>query len=320
MINTIVQGRSTESRGSLEVQPEQSPVSSSTQPSLADRRLILNDLHKVYTEVYSTRPKWHNISLAFNLPPVTLESIRIKHREDPDSCLREMLYTRLKLGHPLTWRDVINGLRCSTVWETALANKLTTKYGLKQNNSPELETCTMKSALSGRPTLDELCSLPVKRVWHPLGLWLGVEKRELQRIKQFERRLQPHVEMFKAFLDDIKNTHEYEQVIIALPDEMKKVAKELFSKEGPLGTNEFELVIGELPRENLKVVAKELLAKKASKSYGQLVRALVKVGKKKVAEEICTKKGISFMQILCLKACSINIHYKGIIIVLYLSL
>ena len=140
MINTIVQGRSIESGGSLEDQPDQSPVSSSTQPSLADRRLMPNDLHQVYTEVYATRPKWNNIGLAFNLPPATLESIRIKHREDPDSCLREMLYTQLKLEHPLTWRDVVNGLRCSTVGETALANKLATKYGLEQNNSPELET------------------------------------------------------------------------------------------------------------------------------------------------------------------------------------
>ena len=140
MINTIVQGRSIESGGSLEDQLEQSSVSSSTQPSLADRRLIPNNLHQVYTEVYATRPKWNNIGLAFNLPPDTLESIRMKHREDPDSCLREMLYTRLKLEHPLTWRDVINGLRCNTVGETALANKLATKYGLVQNISPELET------------------------------------------------------------------------------------------------------------------------------------------------------------------------------------
>ena len=126
------------------------------------------------------------------------------------------------------------------------------------------ESSSIVSALSGTPTLDELCSLPIENVWYPLGLWLGVEEKLLQWFKQWHLR-QPHVEMFKAFLKDIKNTHEYEQ--------------------------------------------------KASKSYGQLVRALVKVGKKKVAEEICTKKGISFKQI-CLKACSINIHYKGIIIVL----
>ena len=155
MTNTIVQGRIIESGGSLEDQSEQTPVSmrSSTQPSLADRRLMPNDLHEVYTEVYATRPKWHNIGLAFNLPPATLEAIRMKHHEDPDSCLREMLYKRLKLEHPLTWRDVVNGLRCSTVGETALANKLATKYGLEQNNSPELETPQQRLTISvGEPS------------------------------------------------------------------------------------------------------------------------------------------------------------------------
>ena len=136
------------------------------------------------------------------------------------------------------------------------------------------EPSSIVSALSGKPTLDELCSLPIEKVWYPLGIWLGVEKIELQRIKQRineERHLQPNVEMFKAFLEG-----------------------------GPLKTNEFELVIGELPREKQEF-AKELLAKKASKSYGQLVRALVKVGKKKVAEEICSNKGKLYYsrQIIC---------------------
>ena len=161
------------------------------------------------------------------------------------------------------------------------------------------ESSSIESVLSGTPTLDELCSLSIEKVWYPLGLWLGVEKWELQRIKQ-SHLWQPHLEMFKAFLEDIKNTHEYKQVISALPYKMKVVAKELFAKEGPVETDEFELVIGELPSENLKEVAKKLLAKKASKTssqtYGQLVRALVKVGKKKVAEKVCTNKGKLYLR------------------------
>ena len=143
-------------RESIDLDPqvsERESIDPHPQVSLADRRLIPNDLHQVYTEVYATRPKWNNIGLAFNLPPATLESIKMKHREDPDSCLREMLYTRLKLEHPLTWRDVVNGLRCSTVGETALAYKLATKYGLEQNNSPELETPQQRLTISvGEPS------------------------------------------------------------------------------------------------------------------------------------------------------------------------
>ena len=41
----------------------------------------------------------------------------------------------------------------------------------------------MKAALSGEPTLEELNSLPVEKVWYQLGLWLGIEEWSLQRIK-----------------------------------------------------------------------------------------------------------------------------------------
>ena len=185
-------------------------------------------------------------------------------------------------NYPHRYKDFIAVLQQNTRLYSELLEILNGHGELEQNSSPEPpaskrqrisdgeQSSSIVSVLSGTPTLDELCSLPIEKVWYPLGLWLGVEERVLHVIKQRinkERHLQhAHVEMFKAFLEDIKNTHEYEQVISALPDE-------------------------------LKVVAKELLAKKASKSYGQLVRALVKVGKKKVAEEICTKKGISFRQI-----------------------
>ena len=193
-------------------------------------------------------------------------------------------------NYPRRYKDFIAVLQQNTRLYSEL---------LKVLNGHGEQSSSIVSVLSGTPKLGELCSLPIENVWYPLGLWLGVEERVLQRIKQWHLQ-QPHVEMYKAFLKDIKNTHEYEQVISALPDKMKEVAKELFTKEGPLETNEFELVIGELPRENLKVIAKELLAKKVSKTYGQLVRALVKVGKKKVAEEICSYKGKLYLrQIIC---------------------
>ena len=214
-------------------------------------------------------------------------------------------------NYPHRYKDFIVVLQQNTHLYSGLLEILNGHGELEQNSRPEApaskrqrisdgeQSSSIVSVLSGTPTLDELCSLPIEKVWHPLGLWLGVEESELQWIKQSHLQ-HAHVEMLKAFLEDIKNTHEYEQVISALPDETKEVAKELFAKEGPLETNEFELVIGELPRKNLKVVAKELLAKKASKSYGQLVRALVKVGKKKVAEEICSNKGKLYLrQIIC---------------------
>ena len=43
--------------------------------------------------------------------------------------------------------------------------------------------------LSGEPTLEELCALPVSRIWYPLGLWLGVNEVVLQNIKESEYSL-----------------------------------------------------------------------------------------------------------------------------------
>ena len=43
--------------------------------------------------------------------------------------------------------------------------------------------------LSGIPTLQELCALPVSRIWYPLGLWLGVNQAVLQNIKKSEYSL-----------------------------------------------------------------------------------------------------------------------------------
>ena len=86
--------------------------------------LTLGDLSEVYEKVFSARPKWYNIGLALGLPLATLDSIRMKYREDPSDCLREMLKVRLKLENPLMWREIIRALRKPTVGESKLADQL----------------------------------------------------------------------------------------------------------------------------------------------------------------------------------------------------
>ena len=44
-------------------------------------------------------------------------------------------------------------------------------------------TCTFERPLLEQVTFDELCSLPVQDIWYPLGLWLGIEERVLQKIQ-----------------------------------------------------------------------------------------------------------------------------------------
>ena len=85
----------------------------------------------------STPPEWYNFGLALNLPLDGLDCIRIKYREDPSDCLREVIKARLKLEHKLTWGDIIIALRESIVGESVLADKIGAKLGCKPSGSPE---------------------------------------------------------------------------------------------------------------------------------------------------------------------------------------
>ena len=99
--------------------------------------LTLEDFTDVYRDLFSIRPKWYNFGLALNLPLDGLDCIRIKYREDPSDCLREVIKARLKLEQKLTWRDIIIALRESIVGESVLADKIGAKLGCEPSCSPE---------------------------------------------------------------------------------------------------------------------------------------------------------------------------------------
>ena len=107
----------------------------STPPDLSP--LTLEDFTDVYRDLFSIRPKWYNFGLALNLPLDSLDCIRIKYREDPSDCLREVIKARLKLEHKLTWRDIFIALRESIVGESVLADKIGAKLGCEPSCSPE---------------------------------------------------------------------------------------------------------------------------------------------------------------------------------------
>ena len=99
--------------------------------------LTLEDFTDVYRDLFSIRPKWYNFGLALNLPLDGLDCIRIKYREDPSDCLREVVKARLKLEHKLTWRDIFIALRESIVGESVLADRIGAKLGCEPSCSPE---------------------------------------------------------------------------------------------------------------------------------------------------------------------------------------
>ena len=86
-------------------------------------------------ELNDTRAKWYDIGLQLRLRVGTLDAISEQY-DDPSHCLRESLKTWLKTCPSLlTWKNIVDALRCSTVGEVRLAADLEQKYCSAQNTS-----------------------------------------------------------------------------------------------------------------------------------------------------------------------------------------
>ena len=89
-----------------------------------DTKLTADDLSTVYMKLYSARTRWFNIGILVKIDRTTLECIRVRNRDDPDGCLREMLTHRLQAEGPLTWRDLCNCLRSPIVGRDDVAEEI----------------------------------------------------------------------------------------------------------------------------------------------------------------------------------------------------
>ena len=82
--------------------------------TLTDTKLTQEDTPTIYDKLFKARTKWFNIGLTLKVDNETLLSISIRHRDDPDKCLLEMIVYSLK-ACSLTWRDLCDCLRSPTV-------------------------------------------------------------------------------------------------------------------------------------------------------------------------------------------------------------
>ena len=71
--------------------------------------------------LHNARTKWEEIGLKLSVPPETLESINLRHKDYHDKCLREMLTWYLEHDGPLTWRDLCDCLRSPSVGRNDVA-------------------------------------------------------------------------------------------------------------------------------------------------------------------------------------------------------
>ncbi len=105
-------------------------------------------------------------------------------------------------------------------------------------------------------SLEKLCLLPVDKVWYQFGLWLGVEQQKLIEIKKTDEKKKF---LFKAVLKSLYDSVDYNKRLCkGFTDDQTGQAQRLIEKK----------MIG-------------------------LMIALIKVGKRDVAENICSNRGMS---------------------------
>ena len=234
------------------------------------------NLDFIFEKLYRVCPKWYDFGLALGLMAFNLEQISIDNKEKCQDCLRETLLARVRKKQ-LTWSEILKALRNNTVNENALATEI-------ELEMVELNTLTQApDNLSGNLSLEELCLLPVDKVWYQFGLWLGVEEYRLIDIKKKNEKIKL---LFEAFL--VYDSTDYRWLCRSLIDSQQEQARSLLESEK---YDEFiKLFLPDKKIDAIKVV-------EISKClFPRLLTALIRVGKRDVAENICSKKG---MPIVC---------------------
>ena len=116
----------------------------------------------MFEELYSARTKWYNIGLGLHMNSTDLDAIKVKHRDDPDECFRELLSTWLKQRNT-TWDDLVKALKSPTVGfeelsETVQKRHLSCAHAssetLENTDTPQLQSTDSQQpecAYSPRP-------------------------------------------------------------------------------------------------------------------------------------------------------------------------
>ena len=148
----------------------------------------------------------------------------------------------------------------------------------------------IKEALLAEPTLDELCALPVENVWYQLGLWLGVDERELKNIKQSDYHtlhLLDQPDSKSDYVDCIYRGVSNEKVSHLRAKAMFScfLETEAYEKFIQFSGSIDETALQKKPEEKTK--KRDLELSKCEK----LVNGLSKVGLRREAERICVVKG-----------------------------
>ena len=229
----------------------------------------------LYERLHSICSKWYNFGLALGLQPATLNQISNDKREKCEDCLRESLLKLVQIRR-LTWREIIEALKKPTVNESELATEIESEAIARD---PPTQA---PNSVLGKLSLEELCFLPVNKVCYQLGLWLGIEERRLIEIKKEDEKRKL---LFAAFLELPFVSTAYKHLCLSFTesDGQQEKARRL------LETERYEDFIKLFPSDK-QIEAKKIVVISTSLSM-RLITTLIKVGKRDVADNICSKRG-----------------------------
>ena len=267
--------------------PSQSAISTNSTPNITSQteskqylnQVLSEEMFKsVHEKLYPIRSEWSNFGLALGLPPTTIKQISKDHKTCED-CFYETL-DRLFQSRELTWSKITEALKKPTLQQINLATEI-------ERAVLEMAPPTQAPVnLVGNFSLEELCHLPVDKVWYQLGLWLGVEEQRLIKIKKKDKKLNL---LFRAFLELPYESTDYKCLCKRFPDDQKEKARRL------LESKKYEDFIKLFPLD--KQVDARKLVEMSKSLFPRLVTALVKVGNREMAENISSSRGKSLKPI-----------------------
>eukprot|EP00731_Ephydatia_muelleri_P008622 Em0004g960a len=148
-----------------------------------------DDFQDVRKEVATLTGLWDGMALCLGLTKDHVREIDLAYRGDPSRCLDDVIerwlnqnYNWEKFGVP-SWRGLVTAVADGSGGKNpALAKKIAEKHK-KPMSSPAPPPVTFKPG--GAVGIKALCNdlAKIAHKWHPLGLQLGVEAHELDKIR-----------------------------------------------------------------------------------------------------------------------------------------
>ena len=245
--------------------------------------------------IWDIRSQWKDIGRKLGLKDGDIRAI---HEHSDGECLHEVLSLWIHTGQA-TISDLLTTLESRIIRRPDIARNIREEQQGEWGLSDHYDGGTSKP-LEGLPTIEELCALPVEKAWYRLGLWLGIEEKELTCIKHSGASDKVEA-MFKMFLRTTHNATLKRISLSGLPKKKKDIVKKFFCQLYPQQLKTYQSLMDMLSRVEKMIV--EELFDQIKLQRKKLVLALVKTGLKKTAEKVCLSRGLL---ITIAHTCTIN--------------